>query len=84
MVQGDGTGCISIYGSRFADENFVAKHTGPGLLSMVSSFLASFMLAAACKGPDSHPAAQANSGPNTNGCQVHEMLLNALNVHNAS
>ena len=35
-LQGDGTGCVSIYGSRFADENFIGKHTGPGLLSMVS------------------------------------------------
>lgn len=42
MIQGgdflkaDGTGALSIYGSRFDDENFVAKHTGPGLLSSVS------------------------------------------------
>lgn len=35
-LQGDGSGCVSIYGSKFEDENFVAKHTGPGLLSMVS------------------------------------------------
>lgn len=35
-VQGDGTGATSIYGTRYADENFIARHTGPGLLSSVS------------------------------------------------
>ncbi len=36
-LQGDGSGCVSIYGNKFDDENFTAKHTGPGLLSMVHS-----------------------------------------------
>ena len=37
FVKNDGTGCISIYGEKFADENFDLKHTEAGLLSMANS-----------------------------------------------
>ncbi|EOY19717.1 Cyclophilin-like peptidyl-prolyl cis-trans isomerase family protein isoform 2 [Theobroma cacao] len=37
FLKGDGSGCTSIYGHKFEDENFIAKHTGPGLLSMANS-----------------------------------------------
>lgn len=53
IIKEDGTGCVSIYGEKFEDENFALKHEEAGLLSMVKLNEIKF---------------QANSGPNTNGC----------------
>jgi cyclophilin family peptidyl-prolyl cis-trans isomerase len=42
FINSDGTGSLSIYGSKFEDENFQLTHDQAGLLSMVS--LVAFIL----------------------------------------
>jgi peptidyl-prolyl isomerase H (cyclophilin H) len=77
MLQGgdiivqDGTGVASIYnGQAFKDESFEVPHDAIGLLSMVS--VVQFVLVGRVgrgEMTDAELMVQANSGPDTNGCQ---------------
>ena len=64
FTRGNGTGGESIYGAKFADENFTLKHTGKILLLLHPSFRVWQDLKIGAGG-----LSMANAGPNTNGSQ---------------
>lgn len=84
FTRGNGTGGESIYGEKFADENFQLKHTGPGRIAVVSNghpdiwcynkcCIVSDGLLMLCCNESAWSAgilSMANAGANTNGSQV--------------
>eukprot|EP00392_Amoebophrya_sp_AT5.2_P004284 g4292.t1 len=79
FTAGNGTGGESIYGAKFADENFNLKHTGPASGDLISegsqepslriAFFADFPPTLAADLNSMGILSMANAGPNTNGSQ---------------
>ena len=79
FVKGDGTGCISVYGDKFDDENFDLKHTGPVTPTLTRTRTRTRTLTLTrtrirtrtrTRTRAQGLLSMANSGANTNGCQV--------------
>lgn len=74
FTRGDGRGGESIYGDKFADENFKLKHTGPGNalnvpLNVSKNLIHKAYGAEFANGSFSGVLSMANSGPDSNGSQ---------------
>merc|ERR1711953_1525440 len=55
FTKGDGTGGKSVYGEKFADENFKLKHKRPGQLSMANAGVSELGNALVCGHAKSRP-----------------------------
>lgn len=67
FTRGDGRGGESIYGEKFADENFKLKHTRPGKLSLRIIYILLCSHCAALKGNSQKTVSFSNNRTIVNG-----------------